>query len=109
MVCPDAPWGSRVLLLRLTAPLPHWHAYRRTVSASSWPWGIVTIGGKHCVTTSGAATGEVAGRQVTYVCAGGGLLAGYTRRHTRTWTIWYAAGFSSKHARLVTVVEAWLE
>jgi hypothetical protein len=96
-------------MLKLTKPLPRWLAYKRAISASSWPWGIVTISGKHCITTSGAATGEVAGKQVTYVCQGGGLLAGFTRRHTRTWTIWYAAGFNSKQATLVTVADAWLE
>jgi hypothetical protein len=109
VVCPDAPWSSRVLVLRLTEPLPHWPAYKRTISASSWPWGIVTIGGRHCSTTSGSATGEVTGKQVTYVCVGGGLLAGYTRRHTRTWTIWYAPAFNSKHLTLVTIADAWLE
>ena len=108
VVCPDAPWSSRVLVLRLTAPLPSWHTYKPTISASSWPWGIVTIGGKHCITTSGSATGEIAGEQVTFVCDGGGWLAGFTRRRTRTWTIWYAAGSNSEHVTLVTVADAWL-
>jgi hypothetical protein len=109
VVCPDAPWSNRVLLLRLTAPLPPWHAYKRSVSETAWPWGIVTIGGKRCVTTAAAATGEVAGKRVTFVCAGGGLLLGITHRATPMWTIWYAPTFTSKHLTLVTIADAWLQ
>jgi hypothetical protein len=108
VVCPDAPWSDRILLLRLIEPLPNWRVYKRTVSESAWPWGIVTIGGERCVTTAAAATGEVAGKQVTFVCSGGGLLAGFTRRATGTWTIWYAPGWGAKRLTLVSVVDAWL-
>jgi hypothetical protein len=108
VVCPDAPWSDSVLLLRLTEPLPRWRVYKRAVSESAWPWGIVTIGGKRCVTTVAAATGEVVGKQVTFVCSGGGLLAGFTHRNTRTWTIWYAPGWDAKRLILVSFADAWL-
>jgi hypothetical protein len=108
VVCPDAPWSDRVLLLNLTERLPPWRIYKRTVSESAWPWGIVTVGGKRCITAAAAATGEVAGKQVTFVCAGGGLLAGFTRRSTRTWTIWYAPAWDSKRLTLVSITDVWL-
>jgi hypothetical protein len=44
----------------------------------------------------------------TYVCQGGGVLAGFTHRITSTWTIWYATRFGSKHLTLVTIADAWL-
>ena len=109
VVCPDAPWSDRVLVLALTEQLPAWHLYSRTVSAAAWPWGIVTTTGKHCITAAGAATGEIAGKQVTYVCAGGGVLAGFTHRQTTVWTIYYAPGWSSKRLALVGAADAWLE
>jgi hypothetical protein len=108
VVCPDAPWNDRVLVLALTERLPAWHFYSRTVSAAAWPWGIVTRNGKRCITAAGAATGEIAGKQVTYVCAGGGLLAGFTHRQTAAWTIDYAPGWTSKRLTMVGIADAWL-
>jgi hypothetical protein len=107
VACPDAPWSSQVLLLRLTKPLPHWHTYKPPIPASAWPWGIITIAGKHCISAASAATGEINGKQITYVCQGGGLLVGFTHRTTATWTIWYASSFTSKHLTLVTIADAW--
>jgi hypothetical protein len=107
VACPDAPWSSRVLLLRLTKPLPRWHTYKPPISASAWPWGIITIAGKHCISAASAATGEINGQRITYVCEGGGLLVGFTHRTTPTWTIWYASTFTSKHLELVTIADAW--
>ncbi len=109
VACPDAPWSSRVLLLRLTKPLPAWHTYKSTISHSAWPWGIVTTGGKHCTSTVAAATGEIDGKQITYTCQGGGVLAGFTHRTTPTWTISYASGFASKHLTPVTIADVWLQ
>lgn len=109
VACPDAPWSNRLLVLRLTKPLPHWHTYTPTISHAAWPWGIVTLGGKHCTSTAPAATGEIDGKQITYVCQDGGALAGFTHRTTSAWTIWYAANFTSKHLTLITIADAWLQ
>ncbi len=65
--------------------------------------------GKHCTSAASAATGEVNGKPITYVCKGGGLLAGFTHRTTPTWTIWYAPTFTSRHLTLVTITDAWLQ
>jgi hypothetical protein len=59
VVCPDAPWSKRVLVLRLTRPLPPWKVYGG--HWRKWPWGVTTADGKHCFTLAGTATGEVAG------------------------------------------------
>jgi hypothetical protein len=107
VACPDAPWSRRVLLLRLTRRLPHWQSYKRPIPVSAWPWGINTIGGKHCISAASAATGEINGQRITYVCEGGGLLVGFTHRTTPTWTIWYASTFTSKHLELTTIADAW--
>jgi hypothetical protein len=109
VACPDAPWTNRVLLLRLTRRLPHWQSYKRPIPASAWPWAIVTISGKRCLTTAAAATGDINGKPITYVCQSSGLLVGFTHRTTPTWTIWYAPTSTSKHLMLITITDAWLQ
>jgi hypothetical protein len=109
VVCPDAPWSNRVLLLTLTKPLPTWHTYTPSTSPSTWPWGIITLGGKHCTSSVAAATGTIDGKQITYVCQGGGVLAGFTHHTSRTWTIEYAPGFGATRLTRVTITDAWLE
>jgi hypothetical protein len=107
--CPDAPWSNTVLLLTLTKPLPAGHTYTPFKNPSAWSCGIITTTGKHCTASEPAATGTIQGTQITYTCQGGGVLAGFTHRASRTWTIDYAPAFSAKRLTLVTIADAWLD
>ena len=104
VVCPDEPWSSRVLVLRLTRPLPGWKLYgfRR-----DFPWGIWTGSDKRCVSYAASATGDIDGKPVTYGCQGGGFLLGYAHRNGPTWTIYYAPTAHSRRPTSVAISDAW--
>lgn len=106
VVCPDAPWSRRVLLLRLTQHLPPWRIYKGG-RWRMWPWGIETTDGKRCITLSASATGQVAGMQPTFSCKRDGLLLGFPNRKLSTWAIHHASGWRSKRATLVAISAAW--
>jgi hypothetical protein len=103
-VCPVKPWSTTVSVMRLTGSLPTWKHYSFN---PGFPWGIWTTNHRHCVSYSGSATGDVAGRRVTYGCDGGGLLLGFANRQAKEWTIHYVPGRQSKKAVLVGITDAW--
>jgi hypothetical protein len=82
VVCPQAPWNRRVLVLRLTRPLPTgWVGIRQK---GNFPWAVITADGRHCTSYAGIAG---LGLAATYGCQDGSNLAGYVRRGSATWTI----------------------
>ena len=86
VVCPAAPWNRRVVVLRLTRPLPSGWVGIRT--KSGFPWAIMTADHKRCTSYAGmAGLPKVGGVPVTYGCQGGGNLAGYVAQRSATWTI----------------------
>ena len=103
VLCPVEPWSSRVVRLRLTRALPAWRLYRY---AAQLPLGIWTTTGRRCVHSSGA-TSEIEGKEITYECAGGGVLAGQANAGAATWTIWYASSFKARHLTRVGITDAW--
>jgi hypothetical protein len=103
VLCPVEPWSSNVVRLRLTRPLPGWSLYR---SAAQLPVGIWTTTGKRCAHSSGA-TSEINGKEITYECVGGGVLAGLANVGATTWTIWYASSFKARHLTRVGITDAW--
>jgi len=103
VLCPVEPWSSDVVRLRLTRALPGWRLYHY---AAQLPVGIWTTTGKRCAHSSGA-TSEIKGKEVTYVCMGGGVLAGLANAGAATWTIWYAAGFKARQLTRVGITDAW--
>ena len=104
VLCPVSRPGSRVLKLKLTAPLP------RNVSAPDpmrfAPWAVRLAGGRWCVALGGA-TAFIAGLRINYGCDGGGMLIGEPRRVSRTWTVLYGKGTKPSQFRAVPVAAAW--
>jgi hypothetical protein len=105
--CPDAPWrkqGALVLVKRL-------HGWKPTHPEviSTWPWGIWTTNGKHCIAIR-TGTSFVAGMRVNHGCQDGGVLIGPVNRHTTPWTI-YASRYlkNGTYTKLVRVgiTDAW--
>jgi hypothetical protein len=103
VLCPYELWSRRVLRLRLTKPLPAWHAYPVN---ESLPVGVWTTTGKHCEDFSGATT-EIQHRPIRYSCRGGGVLVGLAHRTTPVWTIFYATGAKSRRLTRVGITHAW--
>jgi hypothetical protein len=103
VLCPLEPWSSNVLRLRLTRALPSWG---RSHSDPRLPVGVWTTTGKRCTHSSGA-TSEIKGKPITYVCAGGGVLAGFAHRSSRTWTIAYGSSFKARRLTRVGITDAW--
>ena len=100
--------GATGPLLRLTKPLPHWHTYTPTISDAAWPWGIVTLGGKHCTSTAPAATGEINGKQITYVCQDGGAARGLHPPHHPSLDDLVRNRLEREAAALASIADAWL-
>jgi hypothetical protein len=106
--CPEAPWsegGALVLVKRL-------HGWKPTHPEiiSTWPWGVWTTTGKHCIAIR-TGTSFVNGMRMNHGCDGGGVLVGPVNRRTTPWTIYYgtpavASGHSRKLAR-VGITDAW--
>ncbi|HEY5161242.1 MAG TPA: hypothetical protein VII83_09285 [Gaiellaceae bacterium] len=104
VVCPAAPWSTRVTLLRLTKPLPLSNGNKGS-RAATWPWGIVTSNRQRCLAATGA-TSSIAGQWISYYCRSGGSLLGKPNRHAPTWTIFFAAK-GSHHLTRVAISDAW--
>ena len=104
VICPTFFPGSRVIKIDLTRKLPRGN--RGSNPTRHPPWVIRLSGGRWCAGLSGA-TGDVAGLRVSYGCKGGGVLLGEPRRHSPTWTIAYAASFTSTSYRTVNISQAW--
>ena len=103
VLCPIKPWSKQVVRLQLTRSLPAWQRERFKVTL---PVGLWTTTGKRCIHGSGA-TGAIRSKPITYECAGGGVLAGYAKRSTSTWTIWYATRYKARRVTRVGITDAW--
>jgi hypothetical protein len=105
VICPQAPWSNRVVLMRLSKPLPV--ASNPTGDPlRSGPWGIVTATGKHCRVIA-TGTINVAGMRVSYLCVGGGYLVGEERRATQPWKIFYLRNMHANRLTEVSIASAW--
>jgi hypothetical protein len=104
VVCPAAPWSTRVTLLRLTKPLPL-SSRNKGNRATAWPWGIVTSNRQRCLVVTGA-TSQIAGQWISYYCKSGGSLLGKPNRRAPTWMIFFAAK-GSNHLNRVAITDAW--
>lgn len=105
VVCPAAPWSSRVTLLRLTKRLPLSMANKGNDSLAI-PWGVATAGGKRCTAVTGT-TSPVAGKLIRYYCQGGGVLTGWPDRRAPLWTISFAPSESARRLNTVAIAGVW--
>jgi hypothetical protein len=106
VVCPAAPWSKRVVLVRLSKPLPWLSGNPTKDPLDSSPWGIVTATRKRCQLIA-TGTSLIAGMRISYYCARGGYLVGEPRRATQTWRIVYLADVRSNRLAEVSISSAW--
>ena len=107
VLCPDGtPDSHDAIRIELTKPLPLGQANPPGGSTPRDPWAIVTTGGAYCYRVSGATT-PVAGRALTYECAGASWLAGSPNRTRRVWTVSLLPTTASKHFVTTAVRAAW--
>ena len=107
VVCPadGSPFGSKVVKLTLTEPLPKAFANHGTAGGGN-PWAIKLAGGKVCTFLTGA-TFLYHGKRVDYGCTPKIFLAGSPVRSSPTWTITMGTGRRSKPRSAVILVAAW--
>jgi hypothetical protein len=105
--CPDAPWSNRGALV-LVRGLRGWKPTHPEV-ISTWPWGVWTTNGKHCIAIR-TGTSFVDGMRVNHGCEDGSVLIGPVNRHTTPWTI-YTSRYvqSGKYSKLIRVglIDVW--
>ncbi len=108
VVCPEAPWQSNAIKLRLTKPLPQRFANRTLPSQSRQPWALELVDGRRCRFEPGA-TNVVEGRRLNYFCGSTGQegLWGSPNRSAATWTILSAPLQATKLSESVAVSRAW--
>ena len=87
VICPSGtPDSGDALALRLTKPLPRNQVNPPGDPTHKDPWVIVSGGGAYCYRVTGTTT-LMAGRALTYECAGASALAGSPNRSRSVWTI----------------------
>jgi hypothetical protein len=107
VLCPDGtPDSHDAIRIRLTKPLPLSQANHGSGATPGAPWTIVTAGGAYCYRVTGA-TNTVAGRALTYECAGSSELAGLPNRRRPAWTVSLLPTTASKHFVTTAVRAAW--
>lgn len=107
VLCPyGTPDSHDALQLRLTKPLPQGQANPAGDPTRRPPWVIVTAGGAYCYRLTGT-TGIVAGKTVTYECAGASSLAGTPNRAKQVWTISLLPTGTSKRWVTTAIRAAW--
>jgi hypothetical protein len=104
LVCARTPWLERVVLLRLTKPLPL--ETRNHDQAETDPWALATANGRRCTLITGA-TSLIRGRRISYGCSDDSVLLGSPRRQVGGWTILWARDVSTSTPIRVGVTEAW--
>lgn len=103
VACPvGAAFGTDVLRLKLTEPLPLAMANRTAEPTKDDPTDIRLTSGVSCA-FAGGATGTVGGMRFNYDCPGGHWLVGDPHRDSATWTILYAANLTSKQLTTVEI------
>jgi hypothetical protein len=107
VLCPDGtPDSHDAIRIRLTKPLPLGQANPGSGATPGSPWAIVTAGGAYCYRVTGA-TNAVAGRALTYECAGSSALAGGPKRTRSVWTVSLLPTSASKHFVTTNIRAAW--
>ncbi len=106
VICPEGTPDSRdALRLGLVKPLPRARANPPGGSTSGYPW-VIETGGLYCYRAVGAVS-VLAGRRVSYECAGASVLAGRPDRSRPVWTISLLPTSASKHYRAAPISSAW--
>jgi hypothetical protein len=107
VICPfGTPDSHDALKLNLAGPLPAAKANPPGDPTRRDPWAILTASGGYCYRATGPPS-RIAGRTITYVCAGAALLASHPNRSRPAWTIDFLPTATSSRYRAVAVTTAW--
>ena len=107
LLCPaGTPDSHDALKLDLARPLPAGKGNPPGDPTRHDPWAVVTAGGDYCYRAVGAPI-ELAGKAVTYQCAGAALLAGHPNRAASGWTIGLLPTNTAARYRIVAITAAW--
>ena len=107
VLCPNGPWSSAAIEIRLIQSLPRTYANRGKPSTAGVPWALVTTSGWKCLLATGA-TAVVDRRRANYGCGHTkDWLWGAPMRKPTPWRI-YAAPFSATRlSRTARIRAAW--
>jgi hypothetical protein len=107
VLCPDGtPYSRDAVEVRLTKPLPRARANPPGDPTRRPPWVIVTATGAYCYRVTGMSA-EVAGKPITYGCAGASSIGGTPDRARAVWTVSLLPTGTSKRYVTVAVRAAW--
>jgi hypothetical protein len=106
VACPVTAFGSRVLKLTLTKPLPYKLADPPLDTSRADPLLIVLQNGVQCGFASGA-TSTLAGQRLNYVCQNGAWLVGDPDRTLPAWSILALSSLKASSASPVMIATAW--
>jgi uncharacterized membrane protein len=107
VLCPSGtPDSNDALKIVLTTTLPNGQAHATTGPTPGDPWAIKTANGDYCYRSKGTPT-HLAGKTITYVCAGAAVLAGYPNRTGAVWTIELFPNAASSRYLSMAVQAAW--
>ena len=100
------PDSHDALELKLARPLPAAKANPPGDPTRRNPGALMTANGAYRYRATGPPS-CIAGRTITYVCAGAALLAGHPNRSRPAWTIDFLPTETSSRYRAVAVTTAW--
>jgi hypothetical protein len=113
VLCPDSPWKTTGVLLKLTRPLPANEGSPPSLRAQ--PWALELVDGRRCSippAPNGPFVPDIDGQRANYECdRGRSKLWGYPNRHTQPWTIFSRVPTIRPGARLrhhVAIRQAWM-
>lgn len=107
MICPfGTPDSHDALKLNLAGPLPAGSANPRVDPTRRDPWAVLTANGAYCYRATGTPS-HIAGKTITYQCAGAALLAGHPNRTKTLWMISFLPTATSTRYRTVAIATAW--
>jgi hypothetical protein len=107
MICPFGPPDSHdALKLELARPLPAGKANPPGDPKRHDPWAVLTANGAYCYRATGTPI-HIAGKTITYQCAGAALLAGHPNRTRSVWMISLLPTGTATRYRTIAIATAW--
>jgi hypothetical protein len=107
MICPfGTPDSHDALKLNLVSALPAGNANPPGDPTRNDPWAVLTANGAYCYRATRTPS-HIAGKTITYQCAGAALLAGHPRRTQAVWMISFLPTETSTRYRTVAIATAW--
>lgn len=106
VACADDPFSRRLILLRLTKPLPNEKdPTTEMLQPKGEPWGLRLANGETCAFATGA-TDVAQGMRMNYECKGNDFIVGFPDRSKSVWTAHAIVWPDKKHLKQVRIATA---